>query len=41
MKDVIYWLWYGPWWAPLVGAIYLGILLSIAFGWVRWGPRRR
>jgi hypothetical protein len=32
MKLVIDWIWNGPWWAPLIGAIYaaavIGILIS-------------
>ena len=31
MKEVITWVWSGPWWAPLIGAIYLSVLLGIAF----------
>lgn len=32
MKLVIDWIWNGPWWTPLIGAIYAGILLSIMLG---------
>jgi uncharacterized membrane protein len=32
MKTVIDWIWNGPWWAPLVGAIYAAVVLGIAFG---------
>lgn len=31
MKLVIAWVWNGPWWAPLVGALYLAIFIAIAF----------
>lgn len=31
MKLVVDWIWNGPWWAPLIGAIYLSILIGIAF----------
>jgi hypothetical protein len=31
MKIVLEWLWNGPWWAPVVGAIYAAVLLAIAF----------
>lgn len=45
MKHVIDWIWYGPWWAPFIGAFYLAVLLSIAFGpilsvWKAQGRRR-
>ncbi len=32
MQQVVNWVWTGPWWAPLIGALYLSILLSIALG---------
>jgi uncharacterized membrane protein len=32
MKIVIDWIWNGPWWTPLVGALYVSLLVSIAFG---------
>ncbi len=32
MKIVLEWIWNGPWWAPLVGAIYAAIVLGIALG---------
>ena len=32
MKIVIEWIWNGPWWAPLVGAIYAAVVLGIALG---------
>lgn len=31
MKPVMDWIWNGPWWAPFVGAIYISILVGIAF----------
>ena len=30
MKVVIDWVWNGPWWTPLVGAVYLAVFFSIA-----------
>jgi hypothetical protein len=30
MKAVIDWIWLGPWWAPLIGAIYFSVLIGIA-----------
>ena len=30
MKLVVDWVWNGPWWTPLVGALYLAVVLSIA-----------
>ncbi|MHB9025902.1 MAG: hypothetical protein ACYC7E_17315 [Armatimonadota bacterium] len=30
MQTVINWIWTGPWWTPLVGALYLSVLLGIA-----------
>ena len=32
MKPVVDWIWNGPWWAPFVGALYISILVGIAFG---------
>lgn len=32
MKLVIDWVWNGPWWAPLAGALYLAVFISIALG---------
>lgn len=29
MKFVLDWIWNGPWWAPLIGAIYASVLLGI------------
>jgi len=40
MKDVLYWIWYGSWWTPFIGAIYFSVLLSILFGWL-WSMRFR
>lgn len=31
MKEVIDWVWNGPWWTPFVAALYLSVLISIAF----------
>ncbi len=30
MKIVFEWIWNGPWWTPLVGAIYAAVVLTIA-----------
>jgi hypothetical protein len=32
MKIVIEWIWNGPWWAPLIGAFYVAIIIGVAFG---------
>ena len=32
MKVVVDWVWNGPWWTPIIGALYLSVLVSIAFG---------
>ncbi|MDR3688106.1 MAG: hypothetical protein P4L46_01920 [Fimbriimonas sp.] len=32
MKHVVDWVWNGEWWTPIIGAFYLSILVSIAFG---------
>ncbi|HEY3415917.1 MAG TPA: hypothetical protein VGM23_03440 [Armatimonadota bacterium] len=42
MQSVINWIWFGPWWAPLIGALYLAVLLSIAFAPILsiWKARR-
>jgi hypothetical protein len=29
MKFVLDWIWFGPWWAPLIGAIYFSIILGM------------
>ena len=36
MKDVFDWIWNGPWWTPLVGALYASVILGIALGPL-WG----
>jgi uncharacterized membrane protein len=43
MKAVIDWIWNGPWWAPLVGAVYISAFLGIALGplWGAMNTRRR
>ena len=32
MKDIVFWMWDGPWWAPFVGALYFAVFISIALG---------
>lgn len=43
MKALVDWIWNGPWWAALVGALYLSVLLSIALAPILgiWKSRRR
>lgn len=44
MKEVVDWVWNGPWWTPLIGALYLAVLLGIALspilGAVRAGCKK-
>ncbi len=32
MKEVLDWIWFGPWWTPIVGALYFSAIISILFG---------
>lgn len=32
MKEVVMWVWNGSWWTPLVGALYLSVILAIILG---------
>jgi hypothetical protein len=32
MRLVITWIWNGPWWAPLIGAVYASVMLGIIVG---------
>ncbi|MDO8683222.1 MAG: hypothetical protein Q7N50_07050 [Armatimonadota bacterium] len=41
MKLVIEWVWNGPWWTPLVGAIYASVIIAIVTGPLQtFKPRR-
>jgi hypothetical protein len=41
MKLVVDWVWNGPWWAPLVGAFYLTVVISMIVGPLEGFRRRR
>ncbi|HEY3283767.1 MAG TPA: hypothetical protein VGN26_15985 [Armatimonadota bacterium] len=32
MRVFVEWVWNGPWWAPIPGAVYVAVLLGIALG---------
>lgn len=32
MKVMLDWIWFGPWWTPLVGGVYAAVLFNLIFG---------